>query len=137
MSNAAPTLSVVTVALNEAAHLPRLKESLDRLTLPPGVSIETILVDGGSDDGTAALARDIGFQHVVECAGGNIPSCRNMGAHRAGSPWLAYVDADCELPTNWLQHAWAWMVRGDTCLMGWPVRPPADTDCRDAGTGLP
>lgn len=126
MSNAAPTLSIITVALDEAAHLPRLKQSLDRLTLPPGVAFETILVDGGSLDGTAAAARDLGFRHIVECAGVNIPMCRNIGAQHAGGPWLAYVDADCELPTDWLQRAWDWMTRGDTHLMGWPVRPPAD-----------
>ena len=127
MSNTAPTLSIVTVALNEATHLPRLKQSLDRLTLPPGVAFETILVDGGSHDGTAAVAKDLGFRHVVECAGANIPLCRNVGARHARGPWLAYVDADCELPADWLLHAWTWMSRGHTHLMGWPVRPPANS----------
>lgn len=51
--------SVVLIAKNEAKTLPRLKASLDEFLQRGG---EVILVDTGSTDGTAALARGFGFK---------------------------------------------------------------------------
>ena len=50
---AAPSISVVIPALNEAAGLP---ETLRRVREVPEV-LETILVDGGSRDATGEVAR--------------------------------------------------------------------------------
>ena len=50
-------LSIMVVVLNEAQHVAGLKAALDHLHLPEGWSLETILIDGGSRDGTVAAAR--------------------------------------------------------------------------------
>jgi glycosyltransferase involved in cell wall biosynthesis len=117
-------LSVIVVTFNEARHVARLQQSLRSLTLPPGVAVESILVDGGSRDGTAAEARQAGFDHVQECPGASIPVCRNLGARAAKGDWLAYVDGDCEVADDWLQQACPFLVEYEKVLLGWPARPP-------------
>ena len=49
---------------NETASLPKTLQDLP--TLIPGVDIiETLIIDDGSMDGTADVARENGVQHVV------------------------------------------------------------------------
>ncbi len=121
---AARTLSVITVVLNEAAHLERLKRSLDALDVPAGVRVETVLVDGGSTDGGPGVARRLGFTQIIELPGANIPVSRNAGARAASGEWLAFVDADCEVARDWLREAMAFLDGDEPLVVGWPVRPP-------------
>lgn len=53
--------SIVIRAYNEAQHLPRLLEGIQRQTVK---DVETILVDSGSTDGTASIARSYGAKVV-------------------------------------------------------------------------
>ena len=69
----ATTLSVVVPTLNESARLPRLLASLEAAGLEP--TDEVIVVDGGSADGTPAVARKHGAL-VLEAP-------RGRGAQRA------------------------------------------------------
>ncbi len=118
------TLSVITVVLNEAAHLERLKRSLDGLDVPAGVRVETVLVDGGSSDGGPAAARSLGFTQVIELPGANIPVSRNAGARAASGEWLAFVDADCEVAPDWLRQAMVFLEGEERLVIGWPASPP-------------
>lgn len=126
------TLSICVIAFNEARHVSRLQASVDALRRPAGVQVETILVDGGSSDGTAAAARAAGFTHVIECPGENIPVCRNRAAREASGDWLAYVDGDCELASDWLEHAYPLLTNTDQALLGWPARPPEPMNAMQA-----
>ncbi len=119
-----PKVSVIVVTLNEAAHLPRLKSALSALHLPPGTELETILVDGGSTDGTAGLGRSLGFSQVLELPGARIPVCRNRGLSAAGGDWIAFLDGDCEPALDWLDVAAACLGSSTPQLIGWPVSPP-------------
>jgi glycosyltransferase involved in cell wall biosynthesis len=56
-----PTCSIIIRAYNEAAHLPRLLEGVARQTVQDA---EIILVDSGSTDATAAIARGYGARVV-------------------------------------------------------------------------
>src|SRR5690348_14484209 len=51
-----PALSVAVRVKNEAAHLPRLWESLKRQSLSP--AMEVVFLDSGSTDGTVATIRN-------------------------------------------------------------------------------
>lgn len=117
-------VSVIVIALNEAGRLERLKRSLDRLRVPSDVRLETILLDGGSSDGTAGVARQLGFDQVLEMPGATIPACRNRGVREAAGEVLAFVDADCEVAPDWLEKARPWLEREAPTLIGWPVEPP-------------
>ncbi|MFT5121917.1 MAG: glycosyltransferase involved in cell wall biosynthesis [Kiritimatiellia bacterium] len=117
-------LSIIVVAFNERTHIGRLKASFDALTLDGDVEVETLLIDGGSTDGTVEYAHALGFTRVEVLPGANIPVCRNAGNRAASGDWIAHVDADCELSTGWLQAARPFLEGETPTVMGWPVAPP-------------
>lgn len=87
-------LSIIIPALDEAGVLPAL---LAQLRAQQGVVCEVIVADGGSRDGTPALARD-GGARVVEASRGR-GAQMNAGARAASAPCLLFLHAD-SLPTS-------------------------------------
>jgi chlorobactene glucosyltransferase len=93
--DALPPVSIVVPARNEAANLPALLPSLGSLDYP---TLEVIVVDDGSSDGTAGIAASFGAGVV---AAGDLPSgwagkphaCL-VGARAALHPWILFTDAD-------------------------------------------
>jgi glycosyltransferase involved in cell wall biosynthesis len=79
-------ISVVIPTLNEA---PRLKAALETVLWAD----EIIVVDGGSADGTAAIARRLGAR-VLTVAGRTIGEQRNAGIASARNHWILALDAD-------------------------------------------
>jgi len=77
-------LSIMVVALNEERHIPGLKTALDKLDLPAGWSLETILVDGGSSDATVEVARmvDFGMPGAARRLDPRLPQPRPAGCPR-------------------------------------------------------
>jgi len=117
-------LSVIVVSYNEEINIPRLKSSVDRLRMPAGLTVETILVDGGSRDGSADLGRQLHFSKIIVLEGASIPVCRNRGIREATGDWLAFVDADCEVAPDWLEQASPFLEGSREILIGWPASPP-------------
>ncbi|MCU0784290.1 MAG: glycosyltransferase [Verrucomicrobia bacterium] len=94
-SDSRPTLSVIIPARNEAHNLPMLLRSLAAQPLKPR---EIIVVDDGSTDRTAELARDLGAtviaaQPLPEGWRGKPWAC-HQGAQAATGDLLLFVDAD-------------------------------------------
>ncbi len=93
-----PTLAVVIPARNEAGTLPTLLDSLSAQILRPH---EVVVVDDGSEDATATLARSRGVPVV---APGPVPpgwtgktwACQ-VGVASTSAPVLVFLDADVEL----------------------------------------
>lgn len=95
-------ISFIVPALNEERHIGRCLKSIRALELPTSVDgIEMIVVDNRSTDRTADISREL-RAIVEEVAPGHPSGARNAGARRATGDWLAFVDADCELPPDWL-----------------------------------
>ncbi|KAA5614041.1 glycosyltransferase family 2 protein [Rhodovastum atsumiense] len=100
-----PDVAVVVIGRNEGERLRKC------LTSIPALSCR-IYVDSASTDGSAQLARELGFD-VVELAtppAFSAARARNVGLRRALElhPGIAYVqmiDGDCELSEGWLAHA--------------------------------
>ena len=86
-----PVLSVVIPALNEAGQL---VETLSVLARNPGV--EVIVVDGGSTDATAAIARRAGLRTLMTRPPRSIQM--NAGAAVANADVLLFLHADTRLP---------------------------------------
>lgn len=118
------TLTLMVVTLNEAAHIGKLKAAIDRLERPDGWMPKTVLIDGGSSDGTAEAARSAGFDRVDVLPGASIPLCRNAVVRGADTEWMAFIDGDCELREDWLMQAFPFMQSADPTILGWPVEPP-------------
>lgn len=88
-----PQISFVVPAFNEehvlAASLDAMHEAIAGLDDPT----EVIVVDDGSTDETAAVARAHGAR-VVSVNHRHIAATRNAGAQAARGEWLIFVDAD-------------------------------------------
>jgi glycosyltransferase involved in cell wall biosynthesis len=91
-TNDEPEVSVVMPVYNGAAFLDR---SLSALSHTTGVAWECIVVDDGSTDGSADVARKWGARVVPVPLGRGGPGCaRNEGARVAHAPLLVFLDAD-------------------------------------------
>lgn len=97
-----PTISVVIPVLDRADELARCLESIGGVEYP-GEKIEIIVVDDGSRDRSAEVAREYGA--LVVSSGGvrrGPAAARNVGAARAGGDLLAFIDSDCSASPGWL-----------------------------------
>lgn len=84
-----PTLSVVIPTFNEAAALPALLQDLHR---QKDISLEVIVGDGGSTDGTPDVARKKGARVVAAPCGRG--SQMNAAAGKAQGRFLLFLHAD-------------------------------------------
>lgn len=89
-------ISIVIPTLNEAGRLPSFAAALAAEPTPH----EVIVVDGGSSDGTAACARDLGFT-VLETRRGRGRQLA-AGANRAAGETLLFLHADSGFPAGGL-----------------------------------
>ena len=64
---------------------------------------EVVVVDNGSSDGTADVARRFAVRCVTEPRRGH-SHARNRGIEAAHGEILAFTDADCTVATNWLKE---------------------------------
>ena len=86
-------VSAIIPTLNAAAGLPATLAALR------GQVAEIIIADGGSSDGTAALAEAAGAR-VISAPRGRGPQLR-AAAEAATQPWLLAIHADTRPDTGW------------------------------------
>ncbi len=101
--------SVVVPAYQAAATLPACLAALAQQDVDPS-SYEVIVVDDGSTDGTAAIAREAGVITLSQDHAG-AAAARNRGAAAARGSLLLFTDADCEPVPGWiaaLAEPFAW-----------------------------
>ena len=92
---------MIVCAYNEARCLPACLYSLLAQTRSPD---EIIVVDNASTDQTGAVARAVpGVRVVVEPVKGLVVA-REAARLAATGDILAYVDADCRVPLQWLER---------------------------------
>ncbi len=84
-------ISVIVPALNEAEHLPQTL-----LSLKDAKNVETIVVDGGSTDGTPKIAERAGCRLLGSLPGRALQM--NAGAQAANGSILLFLHADTRLP---------------------------------------
>lgn len=116
-------LTVVIPAYNEATALPALLGDLRR---QQGVEMQVIVADGGSSDGTPAIAAHAGAEVVLAPRGR--AAQLNAGARAARAPVLLFLHADSRLesPTQVREALDALAAAGERAdhrIAGhWPLR---------------
>ncbi|MBW8371330.1 MAG: glycosyltransferase family 2 protein [Thiobacillus sp.] len=122
--------SVVIPAFNAAATLARAIESVQAQSWPVH---EIIVVDDGSTDATAEVARRFaGAVRLIRQTNSGVSVARNAGAAAATGDWLAFLDADDWYAEDRIKLHAEWIAADGTldCLTG-------DYEYRDdAGTLL-
>ena len=89
------TLTIVMPVLNEAAGL---GAALQALAAFKARGVQVIVVDGGSSDGTAALAQAAGAAVITAPRGRAVQM--NAGAQHGSAGVLLFLHADTALPTD-------------------------------------
>lgn len=105
-----PCLSIVIPVLNEAAGIEAALTPLQPLRV--SMPIEVIVVDGGSSDASAHIAKPLADRVLSSPAGRALQM--NLGAQHASAPALLFLHADTQLPKNAVEqitqalncHAW-------------------------------
>jgi glycosyltransferase involved in cell wall biosynthesis len=96
-------VSFVIPVRNDARRLARCLASIERNGYPPD-RVECIVVDNGSTDGSAEVARSRGAR-VLSLPDLRVAALRNRAAASAGGDVLAFVDADHEISPDWIATA--------------------------------
>jgi glycosyltransferase involved in cell wall biosynthesis len=114
------TISVIIPVLNEEVVVGRCLSCLARQSLHAD-QFEVIVVDSGSVDRTLEVVR--AFEGslnltILEKTAVHISALRNVGAASAKGQFLAFLDADCLAPPDWLRTALDLLPYGDGGVMG-------------------
>src|SRR3989442_1648280 len=118
------TVSVIICVYNAADTLEDCLSSLSRLTYP---DFEVIVVNDGSRDRTADVARRHAFVRLVDVERGGLSAARNAGLACARGEIVAYTDGDVRVDPEWLTHLVQPFLTSDVVGAGGPnVVPPDD-----------
>ncbi|MEA2600138.1 MAG: hypothetical protein QOF89_1130 [Acidobacteriota bacterium] len=132
-----PRISVVVCSFNGERTIRACCEGLMRLDYP---DYEIIVVDDGSTDRTAEIARGFGFR-VISTENQGLSSARNTGMRAATGEIIAYTDDDAPPDPHWLTFlAWGFMTTGHAAIGGPNIAPPGDgliADCVAHAPGGP
>jgi glycosyltransferase involved in cell wall biosynthesis len=115
-ATAFPYVSIVVPALNAESTIAACASSLIRQDYPHK-RFETILADNGSTDQTREIAKRYGVR-VVEEERKGAAAARNCGARAATGDFIAFIDADCIAPRDWLRRLVASVSEGDYDAVG-------------------
>ncbi len=124
----APTVSVVIAARDEETDLPA---TLDGVLAQDYPSLEVVVVDGGSRDGTARIA-DARAPRVRRVEEPPLPAgwvgknwgCA-VGAASTDGPWLLFLDADVRLHRSAMRTVIDWAEREGAALAS--IAPRVET----------
>lgn len=98
------TICVVIPAFNAAAFL---AETVASVLAARDVTVHVVIVDDGSRDDTAAVARKLEAEHdnvvLISQQNGGVSSARNAGIN-AASRYICFLDADDLLAPDGLRH---------------------------------
>jgi glycosyltransferase involved in cell wall biosynthesis len=123
------SISVIIPALNEERMIGRCLESLTKLDLACE-RFEVILVDNGSRDKTLEIAESFNDRlnvRILQVRGVRISALRNTGARAALGDIVAFLDADCLAPSDWLDRILALAPSDGAGVLGAHYLLPADS----------
>ncbi|MEK6867781.1 MAG: glycosyltransferase [Nanoarchaeota archaeon] len=100
-------VSVIVVTLNEEQNIHACLDALVKQDVPKE-DYEVLVVDGASKDKTQEIVQSFAKEHhtvrlIVE-KNGSIARCRNIGIQQSTYDHIAFTDADCVVPADWLRR---------------------------------
>jgi GT2 family glycosyltransferase len=118
-----PRISVVVCTYNGARTIRDTCEGLARLEYP---DYEVIVVDDGSTDATAMIARQYDVR-LIRTKNRGLANARNTGLAAAGGEIVAYIDDDAYPDPHWLTYLAATFLSTSHAGVGGPnIAPPGD-----------
>lgn len=112
----AKRISIIIPAYNEERYLGRCLEAIAALAQKP---YEVIVVDNGSTDATALVARKFPFVTLLRQPQRGRVFAQNMGFAAATGDVLARIDADAVLPGDWTQRLSDYFDRPGALRTAW------------------
>jgi glycosyltransferase involved in cell wall biosynthesis len=120
-SSEPPFVSVVLPVRDEAPHLPRCLAALAAQSYPRD-RFEVIVADGGSTDGSAAIAQRYAAQglpvRVLPNPAGSTPAGLNVGVRHARGAVIVILGARAEVAPDFLAHSVAALARTGADAVG-------------------
>jgi succinoglycan biosynthesis protein ExoM len=120
-------LSICIATYLRPLGLARLLDSLERLKLPSGLRVETIVVDNDENGSARSIveSRADSLDSIRYCIEPhrNIALARNRSVAQARGEWLVFIDDDEVADENWIAGYWE-LIEREQCdgAMG-PVLP--------------
>lgn len=111
-------IAFVIPVRNDAVRLRRCLDSIVRNHYPR-TSIEVLIVDNESTDGSGEIAQAYA-DAVIRLAGSSVAALRNIGARETRAPFIAFVDADHEIDRDWIAAAVATLSEPGVGAAGFP-----------------
>jgi glycosyltransferase involved in cell wall biosynthesis len=93
-SSGMPTVSVVIPCFNQAHFL---ATAIASAHAQQRVFVDTIVVDDGSRDDAAAVAKSCGAGTIIRQQNEGVSAARNAGLREARGEFVVFLDADDEL----------------------------------------
>ncbi len=117
-----PRITVAVCTYNGSSTLRECLEGIRHLDYP---SYETIVVDDGSTDPSAAIAEEYDVR-VIRTENCGLASARNTALYEAEGEIVAYIDDDATPDPHWLRYLAAAFEEPAFAAVGGPNIPPDD-----------
>jgi glycosyltransferase involved in cell wall biosynthesis len=132
-----PRISVVVCTHNGARTLPQCLERVGSLTYP---NYEVIVVDDGSTDSSAEIARRYDIS-LLKSDHKGLSAARNVGIAQASGEIVAFLDDDAYPDQDWLHYVALAFEDGCHAGIGGPNLPPPEdgrvAECVAEAPGAP
>lgn len=115
-------ISIIIPALNEESVINQSLASIQHL-ITGNLPIELIVVDNGSSDNTIHISENHGAKVLIKREG-TISSLRNYGVKASRGDILAFLDADCVVPKDWLERSLYYLKENSSVILGFRLSIP-------------
>ena len=124
-----PKVTIIVCTYNGTATLRPCLDSLQRMHYP---DFEVLIIDDGSTQDIADIAKDFAQMRYVRQEHAGLSVARNLGASLATGEILAYTDDDCIADEDWLHHLAPAFDDPQWVAAGGPNIPPSPRNRTEA-----